>query len=207
MTMVTPEEALPGRATRMPVAARHVVLGTPMVPPFPQRLETAVFGVGCFWGGERVFWETHGVFTTAVGYAGGYTENPTYREVCSARTGHAEVVLVIFDPAVVSYASLLAKFFEDHDPTQHMRQGGDIGTQYRSIILTTSTEHESTAREVLGRYGEALAGKGYGPVVTEIAPLGAFYYAEDYHQQYLATNPYGYCGRGGTGVRCQTGIA
>jgi peptide-methionine (S)-S-oxide reductase len=206
MVMVAPEDALPGRPTPIEVPGRHVVLNTPIAPPFPDGYETAVVGLGCFWGGELLFWGMPGVFTTAVGYAGGYTENPTYQEVCSARTGHAEVVLVIFDPAVTSYASVLARFFEDHDPTQHMRQGGDIGTQYRSIVLTTSAEQERTARDVLEHYGAALASAGYGPVVTEIAPLGAFYYAEDYHQQYLATHPFGYCGRGGTGVECSVGI-
>lgn len=206
MVMVAPEDALVGRAEPITVPGRHLVLDTPLTGPFPEGHEVAVIGLGCFWGGEKMFWEFPGVFTTAVGYAGGYTENPTYEEVCSARTGHAEVILVVFDPAVSSYAKLLAWFFQDHDPTQQMRQGGDIGTQYRSIILTTTAAQAETARDVLGRYGAALSQAGYGPAVTEIAPLGEFYYAEAYHQQYLASHPFGYCG-GGTGVTCSFGTA
>jgi peptide-methionine (S)-S-oxide reductase len=206
MTMIDADSALPGRSTPMPVLDVHAVLGTPIVPPFPHGFESAVVGLGCFWGAERLFWQIPGVYSTAVGYAGGFTPNPTYEEVCSAKTGHAEVVLVVFDPAITSYEKVLAAFFEGHDPTQYMRQGNDVGTQYRSVILTTSPEQAALAERVRSAYGEAISKAGYGSVVTEIAPSGEFYYAEDYHQQYLAKNPFGYCGLGGTGVSCPTGI-
>jgi peptide-methionine (S)-S-oxide reductase len=201
------EDSLPGRATRMPVAARHLVLDTPLEPPFPAGIETAVFGLGCFWGAERLFWQIPGVYTTAVGYAGGATPNPTYEEVCSGRTGHTEAVLVAFDPAQVSYEELLRIFWEGHDPTQGMRQGNDVGTQYRSAIYTTSDAQQETAERVAAMFGERLASVGLGGVTTEIAPAGPFFYAEEYHQQYLARNPNGYCGLGGTGVTCPVGIA
>ncbi len=204
--MVAPEEALVGRDTSMPVRERHRVLGTPLVPPFPAGMQQAVFGLGCFWGAERIFWQTEGVYTTAVGYAGGFTPNPTYEEVCSGRTGHAEVVLVVFDPAQVSYGQLLAIFFEGHDPTQGMRQGNDAGTQYRSAISTFSDEQLEEAKAVKQRFQEALDEAGHGAITTEIRPAGRFYYAEDYHQQYLAANPNGYCGLGGTGVSCPVGV-
>jgi peptide-methionine (S)-S-oxide reductase len=205
--MVEAERALPGRAEEMPVPAEHFVLGTPLRPPFPDGFEQAVFGMGCFWGAEQLFWGLEGVYTTAVGYAGGYTRNPTYEEVCSSRTGHAEVVLVVFDPAKTSYETLLSVFFENHDPTEGMRQGNDIGTQYRSAIFTFDELQQKAAEAVRDRYQEALAAKGYGEITTEIVPAGPFYYAEDYHQQYLAKNPHGYCGIGGTGVSCPTGLA
>ena len=204
--LVTPEEALPGRDERMPVPARHEVLGTPLEPPFPDGFEQAVLGLGCFWGAERVFWQAPGVYTTAVGYAGGYTVNPTYEEVCSGRTGHAEVVLAVFDPAQTSYDEMLRLFWENHDPTQGMRQGNDIGTQYRSLILwQTEAEHDAAeaSREL---YQRRLRDAGYGEITTEIAPAAPFYYAEPYHQQYLAKNPNGYCGLGGTGVSCPVGL-
>ncbi|HLN15362.1 MAG TPA: peptide-methionine (S)-S-oxide reductase MsrA [Acidimicrobiales bacterium] len=204
--MVREEQALPGRSTEMPVPARHLVLGTPLRPPFPEGLETAIFGLGCFWGAERKFWQTEGVYSTAVGYAGGFTPNPTYEEVCSGRTGHAEVVLVVFDPKKVSYEKLLAVFFEGHDPTQGMRQGNDVGSQYRSAIYTTSEAQQLAAKQALAAYQEALDKAGHGTITTEIAPAGPFYYAEDYHQQYLAANPNGYCGLGGTGVSCPVGL-
>ena len=203
---VTPAEALPGRAGRMPAPARHDVLGTPLEPPFPGGLEQAVFGLGCFWGAERIFWEAPGVYTTAVGYAGGYTPNPTYQEVCSGRTGHAEVVMVVFDPAKTNYDELLRLFWEGHDPTQGNRQGNDIGTQYRSAVLYTSEAQRDAAERSRAMYEERLREGGFGPITTEIAPLGDFYYAEDYHQQYLAKNPNGYCGLGGTGVSCPVGL-
>jgi peptide-methionine (S)-S-oxide reductase len=204
--VVTPEQALPGREDRMPVPARHDVLGTPLEPPFPDGLEQAVFGLGCFWGAERVFWEAPGVYTTAVGYAGGHTPNPTYGEVCSGRTGHTEAVLVVFDPAKTSYEELLKRFWENHDPTQGMRQGNDAGTQYRSAVLYTSEAQREAAERSREMYEEQLRASGYGPITTEIAPLSDFYYAEDYHQQYLAKNPNGYCGLGGTGVSCPVGL-
>ena len=204
--MVTPERALPGRAEAMPVTALHLVLGTKLAPPFPEGLERAAFGMGCFWGAERTFWTLPGVHTTAAGYAGGLTPNPTYHEVCRGRTGHAEVVLVVFDPSVISYEQLVVAFFEGHDPTQRMRQGNDVGTQYRSAIYTTSPEHAATAQAVAERFGEALRKAGRRPITTEIAPAGGFYYAEAYHQQYLAANPGGYCGLGGTGVACPVGL-
>jgi peptide-methionine (S)-S-oxide reductase len=195
-------EALGGRAEPMPVPDRHAVLDTPLRPPFPDGLEQAVFGMGCFWGAEKVFWQADGVYTTAVGYAGGYTPNPTYEEVCSGRTGHAEVVLVVFDPGVTSYEAMLKLFWENHDPTQGMRQGNDVGTQYRSAIYVFSPEQEKAALASEEAYQGALAGARYGAITTEIAPAGDFYYAEHYHQQYLAKNPNGYCGLGGTGVAC-----
>jgi peptide-methionine (S)-S-oxide reductase len=204
--LVDPSEALPGRERRMVVPARHDVLGTPLEPPFPEDLQQAVFGLGCFWGAERIFWQAPGVYTTAVGYAGGFTPNPTYEEVCSGRTGHAEVVLVVFDPARTSYEQLLRLFWEGHDPTQGMRQGNDVGTQYRSAIYTTDGQQE-TAEASRAAYQRVLAEAGYGPITTEIAQAGPFYYAEDYHQQYLAKNPNGYCGLGGTGVACPVGVA
>jgi peptide-methionine (S)-S-oxide reductase len=203
--MVAPEDALPGRDTAMPVAATHTVLGTPIAPPFPEGLQQAVFGLGCFWGAERIFWQADGVFTTAVGYAGGFTPNPTYHEVCSGRTGHTEVVLVVFDPARTSYEALLKRFWESHDPTQGMRQGNDVGSQYRSAIYVFDDGQRVAAEASLKQYEAALAERGYGAVTTEIAPAGAFFYAEDYHQQYLDKNPMGYCGIGGTGVACPVG--
>jgi peptide-methionine (S)-S-oxide reductase len=196
------DEALPGRAERMPVPERHFALGTPLSPPFPDGLERAVFGMGCFWGAERKLWKAPGVFTTAVGYAGGFTPNPTYEEVCSGRTGHAEVVLVVFDPKKTTYEALLRTFWESHDPTQGMRQGNDVGTQYRSAIYTSSEAQKQAAERSRATYEAALAGEGLGAITTEIAPAGAFNYAEEYHQQYLAKNPNGYCGLGGTGVTC-----
>ncbi|MGA8205889.1 MAG: peptide-methionine (S)-S-oxide reductase MsrA [Woeseiaceae bacterium] len=201
------EDALPGRDEPMAVPERHFVNGRPIKPPFEAGLEQAVFGLGCFWGAERRFWETPGVDATAVGYAGGYTRNPDYREVCSGLTGHAEVVLVVFDPARVTYEDLLRVFWESHDPTQGMRQGNDVGTQYRSVIYTSGDEQAAAARASLTAYQAQLTDAGYGRITTEIAPLDAFYYAEEYHQQYLAKNPGGYCGLGGTGVSCPTGVA
>jgi peptide-methionine (S)-S-oxide reductase len=201
------EEALPGRDQRMPVPDRHFVLGTPLEPPFPEGLERAVFAMGCFWGAERGFWQLDGVYTTAVGYAGGLTPNPTYEEVCSGRTGHAEVVLVVFDPSKISYEDLLRAFWEGHDPTQGMRQGNDIGTQYRSAIYTSSDSQREAALASRERYQGRLAESGYGDITTEIADEPDFFYAEDYHQQYLAKNPNGYCGLGGTGVSCPVGLA
>jgi len=202
LTPPTAESALPGRAEALPTAAAHFVNGRPIQPPFPEGMETAVLGLGCFWGAERLFWQIPGVWTTAVGYAGGVTANPTYHEVCTGLTGQAEVVLVVFDPKLVSYERLLQVFFEAHDPTQGMRQGNDVGTQYRSAIYTTTPEQAETARRVAAAYGEALAKAGRGRVTTEIAEAGPFYYAEAYHQQYLAKNPGGYCGLAGTGVSC-----
>ncbi|MGH3694698.1 MAG: peptide-methionine (S)-S-oxide reductase MsrA [Pseudonocardiaceae bacterium] len=200
--LVTAEEALPGRSTPMPVAERHTVNGHRIVPPFPDGLRTAMFGMGCFWGAERIFWRTPGVYSTAVGYAGGHTPNPSYQEVCSGRTGHTEVVLVVFDPAQISYAELLRVFWEGHDPTQGMRQGNDRGTQYRSAIYTTDADQAAEVQASRSMYQQALTAARRGQITTEIAPLREFYYAEDYHQQYLsdAKNPNGYCGIGGTGV-------
>jgi peptide-methionine (S)-S-oxide reductase len=200
--MVTAEEALPGRSTPIPVTQRHAVTGHRTVPPFPDGLCTAVFGMGCFWGAERIFWRTPGVYSTAVGYAGGHTPHPSYEEVCSGRTGHTEVVLVVFDPAQISYGELLRVFWEGHDPTQGMRQGNDRGTQYRSAIYPTDADQAAEAQLSRTTYQRALTAAGRGPITTEIAPLRDFYYAEDYHQQYLsdAKNPNGYCGIGGTGV-------
>jgi peptide-methionine (S)-S-oxide reductase len=197
-----PEEALPGRHTPMPVAEKHAVTGQVLQPPFPAGLETAMFGLGCFWGAERKFWQTPGVYTTAVGYAGGYTPNPTYEEVCTGRTGHNEVVLVVYDPNLITYEQLLKVFWEAHDPTQGMRQGNDVGTQYRSGIYTYTPAQYAAAVAARDAYQKALAGAGFPPVTTEIVSAPPFYYAEDYHQQYLAKNPRGYCGLGGTGVTC-----
>jgi peptide-methionine (S)-S-oxide reductase len=205
-TMVRPEDALPGRDEAIPVSARHEVLGTPIAPPFPAGLEQTIVGMGCFWGAERVFWQAPGVYTTAVGYAGGYTKNPTYEEVCSGRTGHTEAVLVVFDPAQTSYDEVLRLFWENHDPTQGMRQGNDAGTQYRSAIYFTSDEQRAAAEASRAVFQAELEGAGYGEITTEIAPAGPFYYAEPYHQQYLAKNPNGYCGLGGTGVACPVGV-
>jgi peptide-methionine (S)-S-oxide reductase len=202
--LVTAEEALPGRSATMPVPEQHTVTGHRIVPPFPDSLRTAVFGMGCFWGAERVFWRTPGVYSTAVGYAGGYTPNPSYQEVCSGRTGHTEVVLVVFDPAQISYLQLLRVFWEGHDPTQGMRQGNDRGTQYRSAIYTTDADQATEAQASQTSYQQALTAAGRGQITTEIAPLRDFYYAEDYHQQYLDRNKNGYCGIGGTGVRMST---
>jgi peptide-methionine (S)-S-oxide reductase len=206
-TMVKPEDALPGRAERMPVPAKHFVNGAPLEPPFPAGLEQAVFGLGCFWGAEKLFWLTPGVYTTAVGYAGGVTPNPTYEEVCSGLTGHTEVVLVVFDPKAVSYDALLRVFWEGHDPTQGMRQGNDVGTQYRSAVYTYGDAQQRAAEAARDMYAKALGKAGYGAITTEIRPAPPFYYAEDYHQQYLAKNPWGYCGIGGTGVACPVGLA
>lgn len=205
--MVRPEDALPGRRSPMPVPARHHVLGTPLTPPFPAGIETALFGMGCFWGAEKMFWPLPGVFTTAVGYTGGVTPNPTYEEVCSARTGHIEAVLVAFDPGRVSYGDLLRVFWENHDPTQGMRQGNDVGTQYRSGIYVFSPGQRREAEASRDAFQRRLSGAGYGTITTEIADAPPFYYAEGYHQQYLAKNPGGYCGLGGTGVRCGEGSA
>jgi peptide-methionine (S)-S-oxide reductase len=201
-----PGQALPGRPEKMPVPPRHFVNGAPLEPPFPAGTELATFGMGCFWGAERKFWEHDGVVSTAVGYAGGGTPNPTYREVCSGQTGHTEVVQVAFDPKRVSYDELLRVFWENHDPTQGMRQGNDLGTQYRSAIYTHGPDQQRHAEASRDAYARALAESGYGPITTEIAPAPPFYYAEDYHQQYLAKNPDGYCGIGGTGVACPVGL-
>jgi len=206
LKMPSPSEALPGRSERMPVAPKHVVLGTPMEPPFPGK-QLAMFAMGCFWGAERKFWELEGVYTTAVGYAGGYTPNPSYREVCSGKTGHAEVVRLAFDPKVVSYDKLLKVFWENHDPTQGMRQGNDIGTQYRSAIYWFNEEQRKAAEASRDAYQRVLKAAGYGSITTELREAPEFYYAEDYHQQYLEKNPEGYCGLGGTGVSCPTGVA
>ena len=205
--MPAPEDALPGRTQAMPVTAPHFVLGTPIVPPFPEGLERAVFGLGCFWGAERKFWQQKGVYSTAAGYAAGLTPNPTYEEVCSGRTGHNEVVQVVFDPRQVSYEDLLRVFWESHDPTQGMRQGNDRGTQYRSGIYTFDGAQRAAAEASRDAYQQVLAQSGYGPITTEIVDAPAFYYAEDYHQQYLAKNPGGYCGLGGTGLSCPVGVA
>ena len=191
----------------MPVPEEHFVLKTPLVPPWPEGLEETYFGMGCFWGAERLFWTAPGVYTTAVGYAGGLTPNPNYREVCSGRTGHAEIARVVFDPARVSYEKLLRIFWQNHDPTQGMRQGNDVGTQYRSAVYAVGSEQQRVACRTRDAYAERLRAAGYGPVTTEIREAPAFYYAEDYHQQYLAKNPAGYCGIGGTGVRCPTGLS
>ncbi|HLK93663.1 MAG TPA: peptide-methionine (S)-S-oxide reductase MsrA [Polyangia bacterium] len=202
-----PGEALPGRPEKMPVPPRHFVNGAPLEPPFPAGTELATFGMGCFWGAERKFWEQEGVVSTAVGYAGGATPNPTYREVCSGLTGHTEVVQVAFDPKRVGYGQLLRIFWENHDPTQGMRQGNDQGTQYRSAIYAHGAEQQRAAEASRDAYARELADAGFGPITTEIAPAPPFYYAEDYHQQYLAKNPDGYCGIGGTGVACPVGLA
>jgi peptide-methionine (S)-S-oxide reductase len=206
--MVDPADALAGRPDPLQVPETHFVNFHPIKPPFPDGYATAVFGMGCFWGAERKFWTVPGVWSTAVGYAGGYTPNPTYEEVCSGRTGHTEAVLVVFDPAVVSFESLLRTFWENHDPTQGMRQGNDVGTQYRSAVYTTDPSQIDTIKRSRDAYAERLAAAGYGEITTEVAPLaeGGFYYAEGYHQQYLAKNPNGYCGLGGTGVACPAGL-
>ncbi|PYQ12805.1 MAG: peptide-methionine (S)-S-oxide reductase [Acidobacteria bacterium] len=206
LKMPTPDQALPGRSEAMPVPARHFVLGTALKPPFPEGTRTALFGLGCFWGAERKFWQTAGVISTAVGYAGGVTPNPTYREVCSGLTGHAEVVRVLFDPDKVRYEDLLRVFWESHDPTQGMRQGNDVGTQYRSAIYWHDEEQRRAAEASREAYQAALRAAGQGEITTEIAPEPDFYYAEEYHQQYLAKNPGGYCGLGGTGVSCPVGL-
>jgi peptide-methionine (S)-S-oxide reductase len=208
-SMVDAASALPGRERAMDVPALHDVLGTPLKPPFPDGFEQAVFGMGCFWGEEKVFWEAPGVYTTAVGYAGGFTPNPTYEEVCSGRTGHTEAVLVVFDPPAVSYEELLKLFWEGHDPTQGMRQGNDVGSQYRSAIYWENEPQRVAAEASRDAYQQVLTAAGHGQITTEIAPGGSvhpFYYAEDYHQQYLAKNPGGYCGVGGTGVSCPVGL-
>ena len=205
LKLPTVSEALPGRATRMPVPPAHYVNGNRLEPPFPAGLELAQFGLGCFWGAERKFWQMPGVYSTAVGYAGGLTPNPTYEEVCSGLTGHAEIVLVVYDPKVVSYEQLLKVFWESHDPTQGMRQGNDVGTQYRSAIYWYSDAQRAAADASLRAYAEALGRQGFGPITTEVRPAPEFYHADAYHQQYLAKNPGGYCGLGGTGVTCQIG--
>jgi peptide-methionine (S)-S-oxide reductase len=205
MQMVAPEDALPGRAEALPTAETHFLSGLPLKSPVPQGMEVAMFGMGCFWGVERKFWSVPGVWLTMVGYAGGYTPNPTYKETCTQLTGHNEVVRLIYDPAQVSYQALLKLFWENHDPTQGMRQGNDIGSTYRSGIYFHSPGQEAAARATKALYEEALAAKGLGPVTTEILPAPVFYFAEDYHQQYLAKNPDGYCGIGGTGVTCPIG--
>jgi peptide-methionine (S)-S-oxide reductase len=206
--LIPSDEALPGRTQPIVGPLDHFVLGTPIQPPFPEGTETAVLGLGCFWGAEKIFWQLPGVYTTAVGYAGGYTPNPTYEEVCSARTGHTEAVLVVFRPEEISYEDILKAFWEGHDPTQGMRQGNDVGTQYRSAVYTTSDAQAATAAASAEAYSQALETAGHGgDITTEIAPAGEFFYAEDYHQQYLAKNPNGYCGIGGTGVSCPVGLA
>lgn len=204
--MPSPQEALPGRDRKMPVPDKHFVNGNPLQPPFPEGMETAMFGMGCFWGAERRFWQQEGVFSTAVGYSAGHTPNPTYQEVCSGMTGHNEVVYVVFDPDKISYEQLLKVFWESHNPTQGMRQGNDVGTQYRSGIYTYSDEQKVAAEKSQKVYQEALQAKGYGEITTEIIEAPEFYYAEDYHQQYLAKNPGGYCGLGGTNVACPIGL-
>ena len=205
--MIEPERALRGRDQRpFPVPDRHEVLGNPLTPPFPDGFETAVFGLGCFWGAERIFWQAPGVWTTAVGYAGGYTPNPTYEEVCSGSTGHTEAVLVVLDPSKTSYEEMLRIFWEGHDPTQAMRQGNDVGTQYRSAVYYADDRQREAAEASLAMFQEKLRESGYGEISTEIAQAGDFYYAEPYHQQYLAKNPNGYCGLGGTGVSCPIGL-
>jgi peptide-methionine (S)-S-oxide reductase len=209
-TDIEAARALPGREQPMHVAERHLVLGNPLQPPFPEGIEQAIFGMGCFWGAERIFWEAAGVYTTAVGYAGGITPNPTYEEVCSGRTGHAEVVLVAFDASITSFQEMLRLFWEGHDPTQGMRQGNDRGTQYRSVVICSDTTQLSLAESSRDAYEQMLTASGHGRITTEILPpdpARPFYYAEDYHQQYLEKNPGGYCGLGGTGVTCPIGLA
>jgi peptide-methionine (S)-S-oxide reductase len=203
LRMTDERQALPGRTARMPVPEKHFVNGTPLVAPFPESMQQAVFALGCFWGAERCFWKVEGVYTTAVGYAGGITPNPTYEEVCSGRTGHTEAVLVVFDPAIVSYEELLKVFWESHDPTQGMRQGNDVGTQYRSAIYTYGDDQAAAAAASAEQYQQALIAAGYPAITSEIRPAPEFYYAEHYHQQYLAKVPNGYCGLGGTGVGCE----
>ncbi|MFC9786835.1 peptide-methionine (S)-S-oxide reductase MsrA [Rhodococcus sp. NPDC127528] len=205
-TLIGADQALPGRAQPLQVPAAHYVNGHPLTPPFPDGMQSAVVGMGCFWGAEKEYWQIPGVYSTAVGYAGGYTPNPTYEEVCSGRTGHTEVVLVVFDPKVISYAGVLQQFWENHDPTQGMRQGNDQGTQYRSAIYTTDDAQVATARSTAEAFGARLTEAGYGAITTEIAPLGTYYYAEQYHQQYLAKNPGGYCPVHATGVSCPVGL-
>ena len=207
LTLPEPEEALPGRDDAIAVPDAHFVNGNPLQPPFPEGFETAMFGLGCFWGAEKAFWELDGVYTTAVGYAGGHTPNPTYQEVCTGRTGHNEVVFVVYDPSVIRYEELLKVFWETHDPTQGMAQGNDIGTQYRSGLYTTSETQARAAASSLDAYQERLSAAGHDPITTEIVEAPELYYAEDYHQQYLAKNPGGYCGLGGTGVACPTGLS
>jgi peptide-methionine (S)-S-oxide reductase len=206
LDMPSAADALPGRPNAIRTAETHFVNGRPLKGPYPEGMQLAQFGMGCFWGVERIFWNTPGVWVTAAGYAGGLTPNPTYEEACSGRTGHTEAVLVVFDPAQISYDALLKLFWEGHDPTQGMRQGNDTGTQYRSAIYTYGEEQRRAAEETKAVYQEALRARGYGPITTEIAPAGEFYFAEDYHQQYLAKNPGGYCGIGGTGVTCPVGV-
>ncbi|MEU5913022.1 peptide-methionine (S)-S-oxide reductase MsrA [Micromonospora sp. NPDC047527] len=207
--MISPEQALPGRPIAMPVADRHEVLGTPLKGPFPEGLQVAVFGMGCFWGAERLFWTLPGVFTTSAGYAGGITKNPTYEETCSGRTGHAEVVQVVYDPSKITYEDLLKVFWENHDPTQGMRQGNDVGTQYRSAIYTTTDEQRAIAESSRDAFQPIVTRAGKGEITTEVAPLGSYYFAEDYHQQYLAPtkNPNGYCNHGPNGLSCPVGVA
>ncbi|MGC4876195.1 peptide-methionine (S)-S-oxide reductase MsrA [Micromonospora sp. DT43] len=207
--MISPEQALPGRQIAMPVADRHEVLGTPLKGPFPEGLQVAVFGMGCFWGAERLFWTLPGVYTTSAGYAGGITKNPTYEETCSGRTGHAEVVQVVYDPSKITYEDLLKVFWENHDPTQGMRQGNDVGTQYRSAIYTTTDEQRAIAESSRDAFQPIVTRAGKGEITTEIAPLGSYYFAEDYHQQYLAPtkNPNGYCNHGPNGLSCPVGVA
>ena len=207
LAMPKPDQALPGRNERMPVPAKHFVNGNPLVPPFPAGTELAMFGLGCFWGAERKFWPERGVFSTAAGYTAGYTPNPDYEEICSGLTGHNEVVRVVFDPTLVSYERLLRVFWENHDPTQGMRQGNDVGTQYRSGIYVASAEQRALAEASRDAYQRVLSKAGFGRITTEILDAPAFYYAEDYHQQYLAKNPGGYCGLGGTGLACPVGLA
>jgi peptide-methionine (S)-S-oxide reductase len=206
LKLPTPSQALPGRAEKIAVPAKHAVLGTPLSPPFPSSMRTATFGMGCFWGAEKKFWQVPGVYSTQVGYAAGLTPNPTYREVCSGETGHAEVVRVIYDPAKVSYEELLRVFWENHDPTQGMRQGNDLGTQYRSGIYVEGDDQRKAAEASRAAYQALLTKAGHGTITTEIEPAGEFYYAEAYHQQYLEKNPDGYCGLGGTGVSCPVGL-
>ncbi|ADI64987.1 peptide-methionine (S)-S-oxide reductase MsrA [Trichormus azollae] len=207
LAMISPEKALPGRTNKMAVPAKHYVNSNPLKPPFPEGMETAMFGLGCFWGAERKFWQQPAVYTTAVGYAAGYTPNPTYREVCTGLTGHNEAVLVVFDPKVISYSQVLKVFWESHNPTQGMRQGNDSGTQYRSGIYVYSQTQKQQAEASRDAYQQALNGAGYGKITTEILDAPEFYYAEDYHQQYLAKNPGGYCGLGGTNVACPVGVS
>jgi len=206
LTLPTRNEALPGRDTPVPVPDKHFVNGNPLQGPFDDHLQQAVFGLGCFWGAERAFWETEGVYTTSVGYAGGITSNPSYEEVCTGDTGHTEVVMVVFDPSVITYAELLKVFWESHDPTTGMRQGNDVGTQYRSAIYTTNDAQRAVARSSLSAYQRELQNAGHAAITTEVLPLDIYYFAEDYHQQYLAKNPGGYCGLGGTGVSCPVGL-
>src|SRR4051812_26890835 len=206
LTLPSAEDALAGRDNAIPVTSDHTVLGTPLTGPFPEGIEVAYFGLGCFWGAERAFWSLPGVYTTAVGYQGGHTRNPTYEEVCSGRTGHTEAVLVVFDPSKITYQALLKTFWENHNPTQGMRQGNDVGTQYRSAIYTLGDAQRKDAEASKAAYQKALSAKGLGAITTEVAPAVEFYFAEDYHQQYLAKNPAGYCGLGGTGVSCPIGV-